>query len=210
MQITTGHYFTDDTNPAVHNLMKRLSSAHVQQKNASILDEKVVGLGSCQRVQLTARQVLAVMQLTNGDVLNRSAVLYKRFVANNQLYTSADYERSKNHHNFDVHVQDSAFPYGAISGLYVVKPDCTCRRVDLQYCQCVEHNIVLVNIMQCIGESLYCDSECVARSGFLQEVVPDPKVFALYPSRTVMTKCIRMVSEGHIFLCKLPYRFHGD
>ena len=117
LQITTSHHFKEETNPAVLHLMRKLSSAHTKQKNASILHGTFVALGSYQPVQLTARQVLAIMHLTNGDVVNRKAVLYKRFVANNQLYTSADYERSKKHHNFDVHVLHSKFACGAISGL---------------------------------------------------------------------------------------------
>ena len=80
-------------------------------------------------VQLTARQVLAVMQSTNSDITNRSALKYKRFVAKNQLFTSSDYERSNKHHNFDIHVElHSGVTYGEISGLYVVKPYCKCNR----------------------------------------------------------------------------------
>ena len=152
-----------------------------------------------------------MMQLTNSDITNRSALKYKRFVAKNQLFTSSDYERSNKHHNFDIHVElHSRVTYGEISGLYVVKPDCKCNQMELQYCRCVQHSIVLCNAMKSIGQPLYRDLECNAKSEFLQEVVLDSRVFGIYPSETMMSKCIRIALGQHTYLCKLPYRFQGD
>jgi hypothetical protein len=204
------HYFDDDTHPVVLHMYQKLSGASIHRKNSRVLDDNITGLGNGKPAILTASQVLAVMQLTNLMVHNHSAIVFDRFVANNQLHTSDSYKRSARHHNFAVSVQHPEFKYGNISGLYVVKPECDCNSAELQYCECTKYNIVLVNSMKRTGQRLYRDSNCQINCHFVEEVVEDTRVFGLFPSMTDIKKCMTIKLGNRCFMCALPCRFYGD
>ena len=72
-------YFSDDANPAVVSTFEKLAG-NVPQENVRVLEDNVTGLGSGKPATLTASQVLAVMQLTNLPVHNRSAIIFHRFL----------------------------------------------------------------------------------------------------------------------------------
>jgi hypothetical protein len=209
-QAIASQYFGDDTNPAVVAMFEKLTGANMRQKNARVLEDNVTGLGSGKPTTLTASQVVAVMQLTSLPVHNRSAIVFHRFVANHQLYTSESYQRAIRHHNFAVRVQHQELTYGNISGLYVVKPECGCSVPELQYCQCTTFNIVFVNVMKSTGQRLYQDTECQIQSDFVHEVVRDTRVLGLFPLVTSMRKCMTIKLRNRTFMCALPCRFYGD
>ena len=155
-------YFSDDVNPAVVSTFEKFAG-NVPQK-----DVRVLALGSGKPATLTASQILAVMQLTNLPVHNRSTIVFHRFVANHQFYTSESYQRSTRHRNYAVRVEQQERKYGNIAGLYVVKPECDCSDVELQYCECTKLNIVFVNAMKTTGFKLYQDLECQIQSDFVR------------------------------------------
>ena len=202
-------YFSDDANPAVVSTFEKLAG-NVPQKNVRVLEDNVTGLGSGKPATLTASQVLAVMQLTNLPVHNRSAIVFHRFVANHQFYTSESYQRSTRHHNYAVRVEQQERKYGNVAGLYVVKPECNCSDAELQYCECTKLNIVFVNVMKTTSYKLYQDLECQIQSDFVHEVIPDTRVLGLFPLVTSMRKCMTMKLGNSTFMCALPCRFYGD
>ena len=130
------HHFTEDTNPAVAHMFQKLSSAYMPGKNAHMLEDNVTGLGNGKPTVLTARQVVAVMQLTNLDAHNRSAIVYDRFLAHNTLYTSERYHRSTRHHDFAISVE-----HGEFKGIEHL---CANFRVGFMVTKCTNSSLIVV------------------------------------------------------------------
>ena len=63
------------------------------------VDNGLTRLGSEKYVALSAHRILAIQDLLNVDVINRSAIMYDRFIYNHKLYSSTTYTRSKRHSN---------------------------------------------------------------------------------------------------------------
>ena len=114
-------YIKEDMSPRVRNSFQKLSKGNLPLKSERILQDNVSGLGSCKPTSLTASQVIALESLTNRDVVNRSAVVYDRFVVNHVLYTSQNYTRAKRHRDDIVKIDHLSANYGRIMGLYTAK-----------------------------------------------------------------------------------------
>ena len=99
--------------------------------------------------------------------------------------------------------------YGTVIGLLKVKPPCQCNNGNIQYCNCQQHSVVLVQPMTVNNSSLYRDADYGFRSSFLLEVFDREVVIALFPSQ-ILCKCILMYLGDRKFVCPLPFRIYGD
>ena len=133
----------EKSNPSVVSLYKKLTGE--KSGNEVIISEGVCGVGKERPVQLTASQVVAVEHLLGLTISKQCGIIYSRFVANHQLYSSVDYVRSKRHVNCNVSFEQDRLMYGSIIGLLSIKPECLCDLVELQYCTL--YSIVLVQPM---------------------------------------------------------------
>ena len=201
--------FKGDTNPQVKHLFKKLANRNLRIKKQHFLTNNVYGLGNGKPVFLTGRQTISVASMIDKDILNRSAIVYNRFIINHVLYTSQTYNRSRRHCDFFVRVSEASVKYGKIVGLYSIKPDCQCTNTDMQSCQCQVHHIVIVKELVGTAGSLFSNNECGASSHFLSEYTETEQTVAIKPEQ-LHIKCIALKGRNGNFVCEMPCRFHGD
>ena len=197
-----------NTCASVTTLLKKLMD------NATFPHQNTCGtvtLGKATQINATASQTIAIQNLLGLDVLNRSGLLYQRFIHDHQLYSSADYIRSKRHSNCTIMYKGErgSMAYGSVIGLLEVKPHCGCNNSNIQYCNCQQHSVVLVQPMDINNSSLYKDPDYGFRSSFLLEVFDREAIIALFPGE-ILCKCILMHLGDRKFVCPLPFRIYGD
>ena len=144
-------------------------------------------------------------------MVDRSGLIFYRFIYNLQLYSSVSYTRAKRHSNSTIAFQDEgdSVAYGTIIGLIEVKPHCDCDISSVQYCDCQQYFIVLVSPMQVNNNSLYKDPDFRYTSSFLVELSDTESVVAMFPDQ-IRCKCIVMFHGQRKFLCPLPFRIYDD
>lgn len=197
----------EDTSPRVRFVLQKMIKSNLVKKNERILERNISGLGVGKPIFLTASQTISLGLLIGRDVLNRSAIIYDRFIINHVLYTGRGYTRSTRHHDFMVKFHHHTSQYGIILGLYVTKPDCQCTDEELQACQCPVYNVVIVKVLKCESGSLF--TECGVSSHFLKEYTEDYSTVSIYPEK-LQAKCIAMKVRNRHFLCEVPCKFYGD
>jgi hypothetical protein len=210
MTVIARESIAEDTSPRIVQLFKKLSGVYLPTKRGRILQPNVVGLDNGKPVHLTARQAIAIGALIGKDVENREALAFNRFIIKNILYTSIAYTRATRHNDSHVVMEHPESKYGAVQGLYELKPDCRCDNSDLQYCECRKYCIVLVNSFQCFSRRpLYADAECGVQCDFLIEFIDTDRVVAIPPGK-IKNKCIKIELSQRNFVCEMPCRFYGD
>ena len=83
----------EESNPSVVSLYKKLTGEE-KSGNEVIISEGVRRVGKERPVQLTASQVVAIEHLLGLTISKQCGIIYSRFVANHQLYSSVDYGMS--------------------------------------------------------------------------------------------------------------------
>ena len=198
----------EETSPSVINLYRKLRDRK-PAGNDDVLSDGVCGVGKERPVQLTASQVLAIEQLLDLTISKQCGVMYSRFVANHQLYSSVDYVRSKRHVNHNVSFEHDQYIYGVIIGLLSIKPECLCNLDELQYCNCSCHNIVLIQPMAVCARPLFTDADFNTHSNFLVEVQQARMQIAIHPNQ-IRKKCIALTLGTKKYFCPLPYQISDN
>lgn len=173
------------------------------------LTSNVSGLGNGKSTYLTASQTISLASMIGKDVLNRSAIIYKRFIVNHMLYTSESYNRSHRHCDFFARVSHPTIKFGIVVALFSVKPECQCSDADMQDCQCQVFHIVILRRLHCDTGFLFSNRECNVWSHFLKEYHETQDIKVIKPEQ-LQAKCIPLKLGSRYFLCEMPCRFHGD
>ena len=197
----------EQSSPAVSQLFQKLRDAK-SFDNDVCLSEDVRGVGKERAVQLTASQVLAAQDLIRVKVTKRSGLMFSRFVAHKEMYSSIEYVRAKRHTNRNT-FEHGQYAYGIILGLLIIKPGCLCTIEQLQYCNCRSYNVVLVQPKIVRGRPLYRDSDFNVESFSLTELEHASVQIAIYPSQ-IRKKCIFLKLEGKRYFCPLPYHINDN
>ena len=193
---------------SIVNLLKKLNDT---AKFAHDDTCATVSKGKATRINITASQTIAIQNLLNLDVVNRSGLLYQRFVHDHQIYSSVHYTRAKRHSNCTIMFkgETESLEYGTVLGLLEVKPHCECNGNSIQYCNCQQYLVVLVKPMGVNNIDLYKDADFNLSSSFLLDVFDREVVLALFPNQ-ILCKCILMCLGNKKFVCPLPFRIYGD
>ena len=147
----------EETNWSVINLFNSLRNGKPGRygRYENLTTTNVYGVGKERIIHLAASQQLAIKQLLGREMKKTCGLVFYRFVANHNFYSSVSYIRAKKHINHYISFQHDRFKYGIIIGLVLIKPECMCEVVALQYCNCICYSIVLVEPMT-IG-AIYID-----------------------------------------------------
>lgn len=173
------------------------------------LGDDVNYLGSEKSVTVDAHKTLAIQELLQIDVVNRSGVMHERFVYGHILYSSVSYTRSTRHSNHSIFFEHAQFSYGRILGLVAIKPSCECGLRILQYCICPQYDVVIVKPMIANHRVLFRDADFGATSNFVAQVEDSERTIAIFPSQ-IRRKCIEISQGNATYFCTLPYRIYGD
>lgn len=196
----------EETNPAVVNLYRKLRGEK-SNGNEEVLSEGVRGVGKQKRVEITASQVLAIEELLSLTLTRQCGLIYTRFVANHQLYSSLDYVRSKRHVNCNVLFEHDQLRHGKIIGLLSIKPECSCDIVELQNCNCRSYSIVLIQPLTVCARPLFKDADFGVQSDFLVEVEETGMQMAIHPEQ-IKRKCISLTLGDKEYFCPLPFQVY--
>ena len=163
-------------------------------------------LGNGKSTYLTASQTISLASMIDKDVLNRSAIIYHRFIVNHTFYTSETENRSHRHCDFFARFSHPTIKFGIVVGLFSVKPECVCGYVDFQECQCQVAHIVILQRLHCETGFVFSDRECNVSSHFLKEYHEAQNMEVIKPEQ-LKAKCIPLKLGNRYFLCEMPCRF---
>ena len=195
----------DEASPSVRDTLSRFTDVAKFEH----VNEGLTRLGSEKYVTLDVHRILAIQDLLNVDVVNRSGIMYDRFIYSHKLYSSTSYIRSKRHSNHSICFEHASFTYGIIVGLVEIKPSCQCSPDILQDCICMRHNVVLVKPMIVNHRMLFRDCDFSVTSKFIAQVEETGSVIAIFPFQ-IKRKCICVALGNVMYFCSLPYRIYGD